>query len=96
MTRMHEPVAVWTSRTGEPQRIVWRSQRYRVNDHPTALVGTCDWWAPLAYGELGYGRAPLQIDGWRFQASTDDGETHVFDVRHDDAEQGWSLLRVFD
>ena len=33
--------------------------------------------------------------GWRFQASTDDGETHVFDVEHDGRTR-WNLVRVFD
>jgi hypothetical protein len=37
---------------------------------------------------------PLSISGWRFQASSDDGETHVFDVEHDGAH--WHLVRVFD
>lgn len=37
---------------------------------------------------------PLQITGWRFQASADDGETHVFDVRRRDDR--WELVRVFD
>ncbi|TFV98903.1 hypothetical protein [Orlajensenia leifsoniae] len=95
MTQIDEAVAVWTTESGEPQRIVWRSRRFRVNDVPTALVGPCDWWQPLARHELGYGRAPLQICGWRFQASTDDGETHVFDVEYDGRTR-WNLVRVFD
>jgi len=40
------------------------------------------------------GRVPLAISGWRFQASADDGETHVFDVEHDGAH--WQLVRVYD
>ena len=48
MTQIDEAVAVWTTESGEPQRIVWRSRRFRVNDVPTALVGPCDWWQPLA------------------------------------------------
>jgi hypothetical protein len=91
---MDETVAVWTTEAGEPQRIVWRTRRFRVTDSPTALVGPCDWWHPLASHDLGYGRAPLQISGWRFQASSDDGETRVFDVEHDGGR--WQLLRVFD
>ncbi|GAA4366449.1 hypothetical protein [Agromyces bauzanensis] len=37
---------------------------------------------------------PLSLSGWRFQASADDGETHVFDVEHDGAH--WQLVRVYD
>jgi len=94
MSLVQEHVELWTSDDGRPERLVWRSRRYRVNDTPTTLVGPCDWWAPVAGYDVAPGRPPLQITGWRFQASADDGETHVFDVRrHDDH---WELVRVFD
>ncbi|MEJ3405973.1 DUF6504 family protein [Rathayibacter sp. YIM 133350] len=94
--QVDETVAVWTSESGEPRRLVWRSRRFRVNDSPTALVGPCDWWHPMQGHRMNYGRPPLQISGWRFQASTEEGETHVFDVQHDGADDRWKLVRVFD
>ena len=94
MTRVQESVEVWTSYAGEPERLVWRARRFRVTDTPTALVGPCDWWNPFSEHVVTPGRVPLTISGWRFQASTDDGETHVFDVEHDGAR--WQLVRVFD
>ncbi|AWB95690.1 hypothetical protein DCE93_08440 [Agromyces badenianii] len=94
MSLVHEFVELSTSDDGRPLRLVWRSRRFRVTDMPTTLVGPCDWWAPVARHDISTGRPPLQIAGWRFQASADDGETHVFDVRrHDDR---WQLVRVFD
>lgn len=94
MSLVREFVELWTNDVGLPQRLVWRGRRYRVTDTPTTLVGECDWWAPIAHHDVSPGRAPLQIAGWRFQATSDDGETHVFDVqRHDDR---WRLVRVFD
>jgi hypothetical protein len=95
MTTLRESVEVWTSDSGEPQRLVWRARRYRVTDMPTSLVGPSDWWGPFAGQEISPGRVPLSIWGWRFQASADDdGETHVFDVTHDG--EHWHVLRVFD
>lgn len=89
-----EPAAVWTSESGTPERLVWRSRRYRVSDTPTPLVGPADWWHPLEAFEVPTGRAPLAITGWRFQATSDDGETHVFDMGQDG--RNWHVLRVFD
>ncbi|MBB5641435.1 hypothetical protein [Cryobacterium roopkundense] len=82
---MNEPVTVWTSEAGSPVRVMWRSRRFRVSDTPTALVGTSDWWKPFEPYSYGIGHPPLDIAGWRFQATADDGETHVFDVSQDDS-----------
>jgi hypothetical protein len=94
MPTVREFVEVWTNDAGAPTRLVWRARRYRVNDMPTPLVGPAEWWEPFAGHDVSPGRRPLAIAGWRFQASTDDGETHVFDIGHDGAH--WRLLRVFD
>lgn len=94
MPKLREFVEVWTSETGTPTRLVWRARRFRVNDTPTPLVGPADWWEPFAGHELSPGRGPLAIAGWRFQARSEEGETHVFDVGHDG--EHWRLLRVFD
>ncbi|MBT2499827.1 hypothetical protein J7E25_12055 [Agromyces sp. ISL-38] len=94
MPRVQEIVQIWTSEAGEPERLVWRSRRFRVTDMPTALVGPCDWWSPFSAHDVSPGRVPLEISGWRFQASAADGETHVFDVAYDGAR--WHVLRVYD
>ncbi|MCI4657490.1 hypothetical protein [Cryobacterium zhongshanensis] len=91
-----EPVRVTTDNAGEPRRIVWRARRFQVTDTPTALVGTADWWRPFDPYTFGVGHPPLCIAGWRFQATSDDGETHVFDVRHAAEDDDWVLLRTFD
>jgi hypothetical protein len=96
MSQIDEPVMVGTNRTGEPERLVWRARRFRVTDTPTALVGACGWWSPFALERFGIGHTPLTIAGWRFQATADDGETHVFDVHHDDDAHRWRLVRLFD
>ncbi|MGR2751581.1 DUF6504 family protein [Agromyces arachidis] len=89
-----EPAEVWTDESGIPERLVWRSQRYRVTDMPTPLVGQAEWWHVFAAHEVAPGRAPLAITGWRFQATGDDGEARMFDVGHDGRH--WHVLRVFD
>lgn len=96
MSALHEPVMVYTSATGQPVRLVWRTRRFRVTDTPTTLVGTSEWWNPLADHSYGIGHPPLAIAGWRFQATADDGETHVFDVSQNDDGRHWQLVRIFD
>lgn len=96
MSVLHEPVTVYTSAAGEPVRLVWRARRFRVTDTPTTLVGTSEWWSPLAEHSYGVGHPPLAIAGWRFQATADDGETHVFDVSQHDDGPAWQLDRIFD
>jgi hypothetical protein len=81
--QMQEFVEVWTGATGEPDRLIWRGRRFRVSDMPTPLVGAAAaWWGFPA------------IVGWRFQATAEDGETHVFDVGYDG--EHWRLLQLFD
>ncbi|MRX45033.1 hypothetical protein [Agromyces kandeliae] len=94
MQRTTEPAEVWTGATGVPERLVWRARRFRVDDTPTPLVGPAEWWLAFAGDDPGAGRAPLAITGWRFQATSAEGETHVFDVGHDGTH--WHVLRVFD
>ncbi|WP_350349743.1 hypothetical protein ABIQ69_07525 [Agromyces sp. G08B096] len=94
MPRVQEFVELWAAESGEPERLVWRARRFRVTDMPTPLVGPAEWWEPFAGHDVTPGHGPLAIAGWRFQASAEDGETHVFDVGHDGRR--WRLLRVFD
>ncbi|MFE6966489.1 hypothetical protein ACFVAJ_15365 [Agromyces sp. NPDC057679] len=97
MLHVEESVELWTDDAGTPLRLVWRSRRFRVTDTPTVLVGGCGWWRPFAEYDVSPGRAPLEISGWRFQASTADGETHVFDVEPEPgADARWRVVRVFD
>ena len=94
MLRVQEFVELWTTRRALPSVSVWRTRRFRVTDTPTALVGTCDWWAPFSDHDVPPGPCRSTISGWRFQASADDGETHVFDVER--YGERWQLMRVFD
>ncbi|WP_394552288.1 hypothetical protein ACDF64_15645 [Agromyces sp. MMS24-JH15] len=94
MDAVRELVEVWTDDGGAPVRMVWRARRFRVSDTPTTLVGPAAWWAPFSGHDAAPGHPPLTIAGWRFQATADDGETHVFDLERVDGR--WRVLRVFD
>ncbi|WP_127793603.1 hypothetical protein [Agromyces sp. LHK192] len=94
MSRVQEFVEVWPDESGEPKRLVWRGRRFRVSDRPTPLVGPAEWWEPFAGHDVSPGRHPLSIADWRFQAGTEDGETHMFDVGRDGDR--WRVLGVFD
>lgn len=85
MMVMSESVAVWFGDDARPQRLVWAGRRYRVTDMPTPL----DFEVPII-------THPPLIPGWRFQGTTDDGESHVFDVLGDTSGQRWRLINVWD
>jgi hypothetical protein len=81
----HETVTVW-SVDSRPSRLLWRGIRYRVTDTPTALYDYIVE-APTH---------PLEPRiGWRFQGTSQTGETHVFDV-HQSGRQEWELVAVYD
>lgn len=85
MKLMHETVTVWTQ-GAVPTRLLWAGVRYTVTDTPTALY---DYIAEAP-------THPLKPRiGWRFQGSTDDGESHVFDVRQANRQE-WELVAVYD
>lgn len=66
-----------------PARMVYAGRRWRVTDHPTRLREPI-WRALEAVGGL---------YGWRFQASSDQNETYVFDVFR--ASDGWHVHRAY-
>lgn len=102
MTRVDERVAVWVTDEGVPQRLVWRACRYRVSDVPTRLLPTFPGW-PTEPGwqveatlDSAITHPPALSEAWRFQGTSESGETHVFDVSRDPWGQQWRLLRTYD
>jgi len=79
-----ESVAVWFGADAKPQRLVWAGRRYRVTDMPT----------PLEF-DLSLITHPPVVPGWRFQGTTEDGDTRVFDVQGDSSGQHWRLINVY-
>ncbi|MCU1477846.1 MAG: hypothetical protein JWQ64_2539 [Subtercola sp.] len=68
---------------GTPERLVWFGRRWRISDTPTELT------------EFLYAIThPPALDGWRFQATNEDGESRVFDVARDGDR--WAVLRVYE
>ena len=89
MQKAMEEIAVWTVDEGRPVRVVWRGERYRVNDRPTLLAEALIWWHPAV-------THPIPPEGWRFQAvSESTGIARVFDIQ-EQANGRWDLLRVYD
>lgn len=79
-------VGVWIE-GGVPARLVWEGIRYVVTDTPTPIRGSF-------LDELM--THPLEpVIGWRFQGTSESGETHVFDV-HAAARGEWQLVAVYD
>ena len=87
MLTITDPVTLWFE-SGAPSRMIWRGQRLRVTDSPTALTRAADDIPPLIT------HPPVVKVGWRFQAADDAGVNRVFDVRRDGS--GWMLEHVYD
>ena len=88
METTQEELAVWLA-DGRPVRVVWRGERYRVDDQPTPLAEAMVWWDPA----ITHPQAP---EGWRFQARSEaDGIARVFDVRQN-PDGRWEALRVYE
>ncbi len=78
-------VALWFV-DDRPVRMVWRGVRYRVTDVPTRL--TEDVFHPALT------HPAERFVGWRFQGTSSDGVTRVFDVRK--VGDDWELLHDFE
>lgn len=86
MPYIGEAVAVWLDDRGVPERLVWNAERYRVSDEPTLVEVD---WAAITH-------PPAVPPLWRFQGSSERGDTRVFDVRFDIQRGVWQLLRTYD
>ncbi|MEO8908425.1 MAG: hypothetical protein ABI310_10200 [Microbacteriaceae bacterium] len=91
ITHTAEAVAIWLDAHGAPARMVWAGIRYRVTDTPTRLDPDPELLLSPALTHL-----PAPVTGWRFQGTTDGGESHIFDVRPADVRGTWELMRVID
>lgn len=85
MTLVGADVAVWTEESGRPERLVWNGQRYRVSDTPTPLEADTGFVTHL----------PAVAPTWRFQGTSETGETLVFDVGFDLSQHRWCLLSTY-
>jgi hypothetical protein len=85
MTLLDERVTVWTGTEGVPERFVWNGVRYRVSDTPT----------PLEEMLSGLTHIPVLPPAWRFQGTSEEGDTRVFDVLFDGVRQEWLLLHTY-
>ena len=79
-------VTVWTGAQGIPERFVWAGRRYQVTDTPT----------PLEVDDSAITHPPAMPLGWRFQGTSDDGESRMFDVLYDSPRQEWLLLHTYE
>lgn len=85
IVHIDDVVSVWVDGQGIPERLVWNGVHYRVSDEPTLLQDIL----------LGAITHPPAIQGWRFQGTSETGESRVFDVREEADQRGWTLLNVW-
>lgn len=92
-----EPHAiVWADESGRPTRLVWHGVRWRVTDRPTVITEPVPWWSSLDPDGTALDSAPRDCTGWRFQATADDGRSHIFDVRDGAEASRWFVVKVYD
>jgi len=85
MTLVSATVTVFTGALGIPERFFWNGNRYRVSDTPT----------PLEVDFTAITHPPLMPLGWRFQGTSDAGDTRMFDVLYDELRLEWHLLHTY-
>lgn len=78
-------VTVRTGPKGVPERFMWEGARYRITDTPTLLDPD---YALITHPES----LPA---GWRFQGTSENGDTRIFDVLFSEARQEWVLLHTY-
>jgi hypothetical protein len=88
VTLLHTPVGVWLDGSGTPRRLIWEGRRYKVTDTPTPLEAFLD--ERVTHPPVG------PLPGWRFQGTSDAGESRVFDIRYDRHGEGWTLLGAYE
>lgn len=67
-----------------PVRMRWRGERWRVTDRPTEPEG------------LYWGTHAPDFVAWRFQATNEEGLSHVFDLVRHHGGQEWTVAHVYD
>ncbi|PPH54868.1 hypothetical protein [Rathayibacter sp. AY1E2] len=96
MAVIDETALVSTDGEGVPIALEWRGGSYRVTDRPTVWTCTSEWWAPLEGFPPTFGRTPVSIGGWRFQATDPaTGGAFVLDVVAS-TEPQWSVVRIYE
>ncbi|PPI26105.1 hypothetical protein C5D44_09395 [Rathayibacter sp. AY1B5] len=96
MAVIDETALVSTDGEGVPIALEWRGGSYRVTDRPTVWTCTSEWWAPLEGFPPTFGRTPVSIGGWRFQATDlETGGAFVLDVVAS-TEPQWSVVRIYE
>lgn len=89
-TLLREPVQVWVSVAGTPERFVWRAQRFQVTTRPTAWIGRKSWWSTQTRVPVGVGAAVLEELVWQVQARAADGAVLTLDLSPDPEGRWWT------
>lgn len=86
MITLTDHVTLWLEQD-RPVRLYWREQRWRVTDTPTPIYADADDVPPMI-------THPGKVQaGWRFQATSEAGESFVLDARRDGS--GWAVVHVY-
>jgi hypothetical protein len=94
---LDEPVVVWTTPSGAPQRLEWRGRRFVVCAKPTPWVDRVPWWRLTTRAPAGAGGQLLEQPMWRVQAmALDDKEVVVLDLAVGTQGDWWRAMRAHE
>jgi Family of unknown function (DUF6504) len=86
-----DPIEVFTSADGRPNRFVWRERLYTVHRILEHWVTTRDWWRE----QNPEAEEPSAREFWRVEAAPGK-EVGVYELRFEVATESWMLSRVWD
>ena len=95
MGRIDETVAVLVDQEGAPTLFRWREKDYQVSSRPVRWFARTEWWAGER-AHRGIGSGAVEVEMWRFSATTEDEAKSSFELLRNTACNSWRLLRRFD
>jgi hypothetical protein len=96
MIQVDEKVKVLTNQRGEPVRFSWRNGNYQVTSRPERWYSRKSWWLEASRAQRGIGSAVLELEMWRLTASKGISSPARFELVHNQLDDRWQLVRIFD
>jgi hypothetical protein len=94
---LDEPVVVWATDAGVPQRLEWRGREFLVCAKPTPWIDRVPWWQVASRAPVGKGAELLEQPMWQVQAlSTDADEVVRVDLAVGQEGDWWRVIRVYE
>jgi len=95
MGRIDEAVAVLLDQEGAPALFRWREKDYQVSSRPVRWFARTEWWVGER-AHRGIGSGILEVEMWRFIATSSDDSGFYFELLYNGISNSWKLARKFE